>query len=99
MSGPRAMAEVFAERMSLVLAIGEANGVRQRAQAAASGAKIERMTIEDHPGAGDAAASLEAAHANEAAAQDCLFAADARIVELDARLASLDAELAAVAGL
>lgn len=72
--------------------------MRQRAQAAASGAKIERMNLEDHPGAGDAAASLEAAQANEAAAQDCLSAADARIAELDARLAALDAELAAVAG-
>ena len=96
MSAPRSVAEVFAERLSVVLAITEANGVRQRAQAAACGAQIERMSLEDHAGAD--AALIAAARQDDAAAQDRLAASDARIAELDGLLAALDAELAAVAG-
>ena len=98
MTAPRAVAEVFAERMSVVLAIGEANTRRQRAQAAAGGAQIARMDLEDHPSAGATAAALAAARAEDDAAQGRLAEADARIAELDAQLDALDAELAAAAG-
>lgn len=97
MKTPRAATVVFADRLSVVLAITEANGQRQRAQAAASGALIERMNLEDHP-AGATPASLAAAEAEHDAAQRRLAEADARIAELDGRLAALDAELAAAAG-
>jgi hypothetical protein len=97
MSGPRAATEVFADRLAVVLAITEANGLRQRAQAAASGALIERMNLEDHP-AGVTPGSLAEAQAQDDAAQRRLAEADARIAELDGRLAALDAELAAAAG-
>ena len=97
MSAPRAVTDVFADRLAVVLAITEANGVRQRAQAAASGALIERMNLEDHPRRCHAA-SLAEAQAQDDAAQRRLADADARIAELDGRLAALDAELAAAAG-
>lgn len=95
MSAPRAVAEVFAERLSVVLAIGEAHGRRQRAQAAAGGAQIARMSLEDRPAPG---APLASARAEDAAAQGRLAELDVRIAELDGRLAALDAELAAAVG-
>ncbi len=93
MTAPRPVPEVFAERMSVVLAIGEAAGARQRAQAAASGARIERMSFEDHAGA--SAETRAAAEAQDDAAQARLAEIDARIAALEDRLAALDAELAA----
>ncbi len=92
MSAPRALAEVFAERVSVVLAITEANGLRQRAQAAASGAQIERMSLDEH--AGGSAEALAAVEALDDAAQARLAGIDARIAALQDRLAALDAELA-----
>jgi hypothetical protein len=94
MTAGRAAAEILAERMSVVLAIGEANGDRQRAQAAASGARIERMSIEDH-GGGSGPEGLAAAEANDDAAQARIARIDDRIAALEDRLAMLDRELAA----
>ena len=91
----RKVAEILAERLSVVLAIAEANGARQRAQASASGATIERMDLEDHPGA---AGDLAVAQARDAAAQARLAEAADRIAALDERLAALDRELAAAGG-
>jgi uncharacterized protein YceH (UPF0502 family) len=89
----RSEADVFAERMKVVLAIGEATGARQRAQTAASGARIERMGVADRDGASDEAAAT--AEALDDAAQVRLAEIDARIAALEDRLAALDGELAA----
>lgn len=93
MTTTRTVADIFAERMSVVLEIGEATGVRQRAQAAASGARIERMSFEDH--AAGSTEGVAAAEAQDDAAQVRLAEIDARIASLEDRLAALDAELAA----
>jgi hypothetical protein len=88
MSGPRDKALILSDRLALVLAIGEANAARQRAQAAFGGAQIEMMRVEDESGA-----EQEAALAADAEARSALDAADARIETLEIRLAALDAEL------
>ena len=88
MSAPRDRALILADRLALVLAIGEANAARQRAQAAFGGAQIEMMRVED-----ESDAEQKAALAADAEARSALDAADARIQTLEIRLAALDAEL------
>jgi hypothetical protein len=79
-----------------VLAIGEANGARQRAQAGASGARIELMTLEDHGGPEATEAAVAAARVRAEQAEAGLAEAASRIAALDDRLAALDRELAEV---
>jgi hypothetical protein len=88
MSAPRDKTSILADRLALVLAIGEANAARQRAQAAFGGAQIEMMRVED-----DSEPARQAALAADAEARSALDAADARIETLEIRLAALDAEL------
>jgi hypothetical protein len=80
-----------AARLALVLEIGAANSERQRLQARASGARIERMHAEE---TGD---GLAEASARCDAAEAALAAADARLGALDAELAALDRALAEAA--
>jgi hypothetical protein len=80
-----------AARLKLVLEIGSANSERQRLQARAAGARIERLHAEETgDGIAEAAARCDAADA-------ALAAADARLGALDADLTALDRALAEAA--
>jgi hypothetical protein len=94
MTGTRASEEILAERIRLVLAIGEVNGAHQRAQATASGAQIELMTLEDHGGPEATPAALAAARERVQDAELRLAETSDRITDLSDRLAALDRELA-----
>lgn len=85
MTRPRA--EILTERMTLVLALGEANATQNKAVAGAGGAEIARLATGDAPGAAETEAVEEAALR--------LAEADARVADLETQLAALDAELAA----
>ncbi len=95
MSGARTPEAILAERLALVLRIGEVNGAHQRAQAGASGALIEVMTLEDHGGPEATPAALAAARGRAEAAEAALGETADRIAALADRLAALDRELAA----
>lgn len=77
----RGAGAILADRLRVVLALGDANAAHHRAQAALGGAEIDLMTD-------------PLAQARVAAAQAALDAAAARVATLDAELAALDAELA-----
>lgn len=91
MTNLRPKREILAERLEVVLAIGEANAERQRAQALAGGAEIHRLRAEEAEGV-DHAAEADRADASEAA-EAAFDAADTRLAELDRRLAEIDGEL------
>lgn len=80
-------APLLAERLRVVLALGEANAAHHRAQATAGGAMIASMAAPD----GERAAADEAEHA----AQTRLTQTAARVAALDAELAALDAAMIA----
>jgi len=98
MSAPRDQDGLLAERIGLVLALGEANAAHHRAQAGAGGAEITVMMVEERlaadPGPAQRAALYDA-RAADAAAQTRLEAAAARVRVLEERLAALDGDLAA----
>lgn len=85
----RAAAAILADRLRVVLAIGEANAAQHRAQAAVGGAQIDLMRVE--------AQGLDPTEAEAAdeAARARVAAAEATLADLDAQLAALDHELAA----
>jgi hypothetical protein len=102
MTSSRSSAEILADRLSVVLEIGEANAGHHRAQALSSGARIEVMAIEERIAAEgitpELDAELEKVYALDDAAQIKVTQYEARVQALDRRLAALDDELAASSG-
>ncbi|MDZ7713064.1 MAG: hypothetical protein U5L06_08085 [Rhodovibrio sp.] len=98
MTASRPATEILAERMQLLLAIGEANAAVQRAQAVAGGVEIDVMNVEEQletSGPSEALhAQLERARGRDDAARTALAAAEAKREALEQQLARLDRELA-----
>ncbi|MEO1471325.1 MAG: hypothetical protein AAFV86_19970 [Pseudomonadota bacterium] len=88
MTRPRA--EILANRLAVVLALGEANAAQNKAVAGAGGAEIARLAAVGRPGASDPGDDHDLDNAQRRLAE-----ADARVAELETELAALDAELAA----
>lgn len=84
---------ILAERLEVVLSIGEANAERHRAQAMLGGAQIEIIRVEMDDDITETSNERAEAHAADDAARAALQAAEGRILSLEARLAELDREL------
>jgi hypothetical protein len=99
MTTPRPAPDILAERMQVVLAIGEANAAIHKAQAVVGGVQIDVMNVEEQLEAGgptpDLNATLDAVYDRDDAARAELAVAQAKLVALEDKLAELDRELAA----
>ncbi len=99
MSPPRAAPDILAERMQVVLAIGEANAAIQKTQALMGGVQIDVMNVEEQLEASgptpELNAALEAVYDRDDAAKASLAIAQAKLDTLEEQLAELDRELAA----
>jgi hypothetical protein len=98
MTDSRPAWEILAERMQLLLAIGDANAAVQRAQAIAGGVEIDVMNAEEQLAASGPSealhAQLKCARSRDDAARTALAAAEATREALEHQLARLDRELA-----
>ncbi|MEL6210583.1 MAG: hypothetical protein AAFR44_10465, partial [Pseudomonadota bacterium] len=81
----RPRAEILADRMAVVLALGQANAAHNKAVAGAGGAEIARLATAGQPGTPGAGAGQDHGFQDHDfdAAQQRLAEADARVAELE----------------